>query len=79
MALAGTPILGDGKYGGRDAFPANLNLRQLHLHAREIALPHPDDSTTLRLTAGLPSHMTELFTHLGLDVADGEDADSTSP
>jgi 23S rRNA pseudouridine955/2504/2580 synthase len=79
MALAGTPILGDGKYGGRDAFPAALDVRQLHLHARQIALPHPDDGTTLRLAADLPAHMATLFTRLGVDVADGGDADPASP
>jgi len=78
MALAGTPILGDGKYGGRAAFPADLDVRQLHLHAREIGLPHPDDGTTLRMMAALPAHTATVFERLGFDVADGEDADPTS-
>jgi len=79
LALAGTPILGDGKYGGRAAFPADPGVRGLHLHARRIALPHPDDGTTLRITAGLPGHMAETFDRLGLDVAQGEDADPLAP
>src|SRR5262249_7573360 len=38
----GTPILGDGKYGGRGAFLAGVDLpRQLHLHARSISLARP--------------------------------------
>ena len=56
IRLLGTPILGDGKYGGRAAFPEGFG-PQLMLHAREIALPHPDDGTTLRVTAPLPLHM----------------------
>ena len=75
LALAGTPILGDGKYGGRAAFPDAPPVRALHLHARRIALPHPDDGTTLRLTAELPDHMAQTFAALALDVARGEDTD----
>lgn len=42
MAAIGTPILGDGKYGGAAAFlPAAELPRQLHLHARRLILPHP--------------------------------------
>jgi 23S rRNA pseudouridine955/2504/2580 synthase len=79
LALAGTPILGDGKYGGRAAFPGDPGVRRLHLHARRITVPHPDDGTTLRITAGLPEHMVETFDRLGLDVAQGEDADPLAP
>ena len=40
MAALGTPILGDGKYGGAKAFVPGVAQR-LHLHARTI-LPRPD-------------------------------------
>lgn len=63
----GTPILGDGKYGGRAAF---LNLgpagRKLHLHARAIRIPHPAGGV-LEVTAPMPGHMTETWRHFGLD------------
>jgi len=42
----GTPILGDGKYGGaRPISPASTCPRQLHLHARSIRLPRPGGGT----------------------------------
>jgi 23S rRNA pseudouridine955/2504/2580 synthase len=79
-AALGTPILGDWKYGKMDAYPegpaapkgqaaedAQDLPRQLLLHAREIALPHPDDGTTLRVTAPLPPHMAEAWARLGFD------------
>lgn len=38
----GTPILGDGKYGGRKAFMQILtDTHFLHLHARSLEIPHP--------------------------------------
>ncbi|NIA72120.1 RluA family pseudouridine synthase [Pelagibius litoralis] len=74
-AAMGTPIVGDGKYGGRDAFPAKLDLpKSMHLLARELALPHPDDGTTLRTTAPLPAHMAESWKKLGFDERKGEAA-----
>ena len=74
-AALGTPIVGDGKYGGRAAFPASPALpRSLHLLARELALPHPEDGTTLRVVASLPEHMAESWQHLGLDEGAGEAA-----
>ena len=72
-AALGHPILGDGKYGGRDAFPkAGPRVARLQLHAREIALPHPEDGTTLRVTAPLPADMTEAWAACGFDQAEGE-------
>ena len=72
-AALGHPILGDGKYGGRAAFLADRGVaRRLHLHARELAIPHPADGTTLRVTAPLPAHMAETWAHLGFDLARGE-------
>src|SRR3546814_14967128 len=57
-AALGTPIIGDGKYGGREAFPEALAKgapapKILHLLARELALTDPAAGTTLRVTAPL--------------------------
>lgn len=72
-AAIGHPILGDGKYGGRAAFPAALQgVKALQLHAREIAVPHPRDGTTVRVTAPLPPHMDALWETLGFDLKKGE-------
>lgn len=64
-AALGTPILGDGKYGRRQAFLKGLTLSgKMHLHARAIALPHPDGGT-LRVKAPLPPHFAETLKRLG--------------
>jgi 23S rRNA pseudouridine955/2504/2580 synthase len=68
MAAVGHPILGDGKYGGKTAFPSIDGApKRLMLLAREIALPHPDDGTTLRVQAPPPPAMAEAFAALGFD------------
>lgn len=72
-ATIGHPILGDGKYGAKAAFLADPAVpRQLHLHARELALPHPADGTTFRVSAPLPPHMAQTWARLGFDAARGE-------
>jgi 23S rRNA pseudouridine955/2504/2580 synthase len=72
LVAIGTPILGDGKYGGPSAFPDGLDVDTLQLHAREIALPHPADGTTLRISAPMPRHMGLAFQQLGFDPDRGE-------
>ncbi len=73
-ALLGTPILGDGKYGGRGAFLEKPELPpQLMLHARELALLHPAEETTLRIAAPLPHHIEQAFARLRFDARKGED------
>jgi len=70
-AALGTPILGDGKYGGAGAFlPGKEVSRQLHLHARAIELPHPAGKT-LRVSAPLPPHMVATWKFLGFSVSAG--------
>jgi 23S rRNA pseudouridine955/2504/2580 synthase len=59
------PIVGDGKYGGSAAHLEDLS-GQLHLHARAIAVPHPEGGR-LEVTAPLPPHMNETFVFLGFD------------
>ncbi len=73
MAALGTPILGDGKYGGSGAFVRMEGIaQQLHLHARRIRIPHPQRGT-LDVKAPPPPHFKAALAALGL-VAD-ESAD----
>ncbi len=61
----GTPILGDGKYGGSAAqLPGGAAAHRLHLHARSLEIPHPDGGT-LRVTAPLPPHMRRMWEFFG--------------
>ena len=61
-ALLGTPIQGDGKYGGTEASLSGQGIsRKLHLHARTLELPHPRSRELLRVTAPLPEHMLTSF------------------
>ncbi|MDJ0948192.1 MAG: RluA family pseudouridine synthase [Alphaproteobacteria bacterium] len=72
-AALGTPILGDGKYGGKGAFLQGHGVsRKMHLHAREIALARPDGSL-LTVAAPLPEHMARSFQFFGFDPAAAED------
>jgi 23S rRNA pseudouridine955/2504/2580 synthase len=71
-AAIGTPILGDGKYGGVAAHLAGVpGTRRLHLHARALSLPHPAGGT-LAVTAPLPPHMRQSWEFFGfrLDIED---------
>ncbi|MFN0041910.1 MAG: RluA family pseudouridine synthase [Alphaproteobacteria bacterium] len=66
MAAIGTPILGDGKYGGPDAFLPELpDAKRVHLHAREIRLPRPGGP--LRVRALLPQHMRDTWQVFAFD------------
>jgi len=68
----GTPILGDGKYGGRASRPEGVPApRKLHLHARTLMLPRPDGSV-VRLTAPLPEHMKTTWRFLGFEESEGK-------
>ena len=53
-----TPILGDGKYGGKDAFP--FGRTGLYLHARALTVPLPD-GTTMNFEAPLPKEFDEML------------------
>ena len=73
MAELGTPIHGDGKYGGRAAFLERGRIsHNLHLHARSLTFPHPDGGM-LSLTASLPSHMAQSWHLFGFDPDDDGD------
>jgi 23S rRNA pseudouridine955/2504/2580 synthase len=67
--LLGTPIQGDGKYGGQNAFLAGQGIsRKLHLHARAIEVPHPRKGV-IRVMAPLPPHMEASFAFFGFEPA----------
>lgn len=70
-ALLGTPIVGDGKYGGAESvLPGVEDARKLHLHARAIELPMPKRGV-LRVVAPLPRHIADTFEFLGFTERDG--------
>lgn len=69
----GTPILGDGKYGGAAAHPESFpQAKKLHLHARAIALPRPGGKM-LVVTAPLPPHMRESWDFFGFEESSERD------
>jgi 23S rRNA pseudouridine955/2504/2580 synthase len=72
MAAIGHPILGDGKYGGQDAFLTGAISRKLHLHARRLRIDHPDGEAAIDVAADLPEHFAATMTSLGFDPALGE-------
>jgi 23S rRNA pseudouridine955/2504/2580 synthase len=73
MAEAGTPILGDGKYGGAEAVVQGEGVsRKLHLHARAIRIPGAD-GRPVEVIAPLADHMARSWTFFGLDEAGGGD------
>jgi len=71
MAAIGHPIVGDGKYGGQDAFLTGSVSRKLHLHARRLRIDHPDGGK-IDVTAELPGHLAESLANLGFDLALGD-------
>ena len=72
-AALGTPILGDGKYGGADARPTADGIEnRLHLHARAIRIPHPQGGQ-LEAVAPLPSHMKQAWAFFGFNEKDVSD------
>jgi 23S rRNA pseudouridine955/2504/2580 synthase len=71
MAAIGHPIVGDGKYGGQEAFLTGAISRKLHLHARRLRIDHPDGGR-IDVTAQLPEHFRETLAGLGFDAADGD-------
>ncbi len=70
-AATGTPIVGDGKYGGAVAFLTGGISRKLHLHARRLVIPLPDGGK-LDIVAELPAHISASMAMLGFDPADGD-------
>jgi 23S rRNA pseudouridine955/2504/2580 synthase len=66
-ALMETPIQGDGKYGGQNAYLTGQGVsRKLHLHARALLVPHPR-SGVIRVVAPLCPHMAASFSFFGFE------------
>lgn len=61
--VLGTPIVGDGKYGGSEAFIAGLS-NKLHLHARSVTFPHPITGARMDIVAPLSGHCAESWATL---------------
>ncbi len=89
MAAIGNPIVGDGKYGGQDAFLTGAISRKMHLHARRLIISEPGRGTTgdksdkgketgggrLDVVADLPEHFAASMEALGFD----ENASNADP
>jgi 23S rRNA pseudouridine955/2504/2580 synthase len=71
MAAIGHPIVGDGKYGGKDAFLSGTISRKMHLHARRIRVDHPDGGR-VDMRADLPEHFAASLASLGFDIHAGD-------
>lgn len=71
MAAIGHPIVGDGKYGGKDAFLTGTISRKMHLHARRIRIDHPKGEQ-IDVRADLPPHMKDSFADLGFEIELGD-------
>ena len=71
MAALGHPIVGDGKYGGPEAFLTGGISRKLHLHARRIRIDAPDGGS-IDVSAELPSHFAESLATLGFEAMAGD-------
>lgn len=65
MALIGTPIVGDGKYGGAEARLEGLPAK-MHLFCRRLVIPRPGRKP-LVLEAPLTGHMKETWALFGFD------------
>ena len=64
----GTPILGDGKYGGKLSFfeGSSKSSCRLQLHSKAIRIPNPGGGI-LEVSAPLPDHMAEIWRFLGFN------------
>ncbi|MEJ7927858.1 RluA family pseudouridine synthase [Sphingobium sp. AN641] len=71
LAAIGHPIVGDGKYGGKESFLSGTISRKMHLHARRIRVDHPDGGR-VDVMAELPSHFAASLSDLGFDMALGD-------
>ena len=70
LAAIGHPIVGDGKYGGQDAFLTGSISRKMHLHARRLIIATPESKGTggkLDVTADLPEHFLQSMEALGFE------------
>jgi 23S rRNA pseudouridine955/2504/2580 synthase len=78
MTAIGHPIVGDGKYGGQDAFLTGGLSRKLHLHARRLKIDSPAGGA-IDVTADLPEHFRQSLKTLGFEIAAGDRAAVVAP
>ena len=82
-AAMGHPIVGDGKYGGQDAFLTGTVSRKMHLHARRLIIDAPGGGggadKKLDVTADLPDHFAQSMEQLGFDPALSDAAPEQGP
>ena len=71
LAAIGHPIVGDGKYGGAEAFLSGTISRKMHLHARRLRVDHPDGGQ-IDMRAELPEHFADTLRNLGFEEARGD-------
>jgi 23S rRNA pseudouridine955/2504/2580 synthase len=77
-AAIGHPIVGDGKYGGKEAFLTGSISRKMHLHARRLIIDSPEGGK-LDVTAELPEHFAASMAQLGFDPAASDAAPERGP
>jgi 23S rRNA pseudouridine955/2504/2580 synthase len=71
-AAIGSPIVGDGKYGGAPSRSHGEIPNKLMLHARSLRIRHPKGNW-LEVTAPLPPHMAKVWAMFGFDPNDKRD------
>ena len=64
----GTPIVGDGKYGGKESYIEGLP-KKLHLHARSITFFHPINGKRIEIVAPLKNQCSESWKILDFDTS----------
>ena len=67
-AAMGHPIVGDGKYGGQEAFLTGSVSRKMPLHARRLIISQPGGGQ-LDVTAELPEHFAATMEQMGFDLS----------
>jgi 23S rRNA pseudouridine955/2504/2580 synthase len=68
-AHMGCPIVGDGKYGGQEAYIEGIDhVRRVHLHARAIRFTHPKTKKLLQIDAPLADDLVKSWKSFGFDV-----------
>ncbi|MGI8944318.1 MAG: RluA family pseudouridine synthase [Qipengyuania sp.] len=72
-AAMGNPIVGDGKYGGKESFLTGSISRKMHLHARRLIIEAPEGGK-IDASADLPEHFAASMEQLGFDPALSEAA-----
>jgi len=75
LAAIGHPIVGDGKYGGQDAFLTGSISRKMHLHARRLIIAEPSHQGKggkLDVTADLPEHFAASMDALGFEISSSD-------